>query len=180
MSFESQLIIIILHYIAVSGLLASALLSLFIKKRRWKLIFMFLTLLFIGVLSFVYYSGVLFFIVGIIIIFFFLSLNIFSSQVKLFGRSEKPKREGRLNNNPAAVVFNILLPFLFCGVIGYLIYVYSYSFIRGMVVVEDVTIASLGDITGLFLNEYGIVAILMIALLVVSFFWFLIIGRDEK
>lgn len=180
MSFESQLTIIILHYIAVSGLLTSALLSLFMKKIRWKLIFMFLTFLFIGVLSFVYYSGVLVFIVGIIVIFFFLSLNIFAFQAKMFANSEKSEKEGRLKNNPTVVVLNILLPLLFCGIIGYLIYVYTYSFIKGLAVMEDITIVGLSDITSLLLTDYGMIAVLIIALLVVSFFWFLIIGRDEK
>jgi hypothetical protein len=180
MSFESQLTIIILHYIAISGLLASALLSLFIKKRRWKLILMFLTFLFVGALSFVYYSGVLLFIAGIIVIFFFLSLNMFTFQAKIFGKSGKSEREGRLKNNPAAVVLNILLPLLFCGIIGYLIYVYTYGFIKELAVMGDITIVSLSDFTGLLLTDYGMVAVLMIALLVVSFFWFLIIGRDEK
>jgi hypothetical protein len=180
MSFESQLTIIIIHYTALFGLLASALLSLFMKNRRWKLIFMFLSFLFVGILSFVYYSGVLFFIVGMIIIFFFLSLNLFVFQVRLFGNSDKFKKEGKLKNSAAGSIFNILLPLLFCGIIGYLIYVYTSGFLQNIAVIEDITITGLSDITRLFLTEYSLVLILIIALLVMSFFWFLIIGRDEK
>jgi uncharacterized membrane protein YdbT with pleckstrin-like domain len=115
-----------------------------------------------------------------IIIFFFLSLNLFVFQVRLFGNSEKFKREGKLKNSDAAAIFNILLPLLFCGIIGYLIYVYISGFLQNIAVIEDITIAGLNDITGLFLTDYSLVLILIIALLAMSFFWFLIIGRDEK
>lgn len=180
MSFESQLTIIIIHYIAISGLLAFALLSLFMKNRRWKLVFMFLTFLFVGVLSFVYYSGVLFFVVGIIVIFFFLSLNLFVFQVRLFGNTEESERKGISKNSRMGMIINILLPLLFCGIIGYLIYVYTHGFIRELEVAEDITIAGMGDITGLLLTNYGMILIFITAMLVISFFWFLIIGKDKK
>ncbi len=180
MSFESQLTIIIIRYIAISGLLAFALLSLFMKNRRWKLIFMFLTFLFVGVLSFIYYSGVLFFIVGITVIFFFLSLNLFVFQVRMFGNTEESERKEISKNSRAGMIFNILLPLLFCGIIGYLIYVSTHGFIRELAIIEDITIAGLGDITGLLLTDYRMILIFIIAMLVMSFFWFLIIGRDKK
>jgi hypothetical protein len=180
MSFESQLTIIIIRYIAVSGLLGFALLSLFMKNRRWKLIFMFLTFLFVGTLSLVYYSDVLFFIVGITVVFFFLSLNLFVFQVRLFGNTEESERKGISKNSRAGTIFNILLPLLFCGIIGYLIYIYTHGFIQELAIVEDITIAGLSDITGLLLSDYRMILIFIIAMLVVSFFWFLIIGRDKK
>jgi hypothetical protein len=180
MSFESQLTIIIIHYTAVSGLMVSALLSLFMKNIRWKLIFMFLTFLFVVVLSFVYYSVVLFLIVGITFIIFFISLNLFVFQIRLFGNSKRTEREERLKNNSVGVIFNIILPLLFCGIIGYLIYVYTYGFVQGLTVIEDITIIGLSDITGLFLTDCRMILIFIVALLVTSFFWFLIIGRDEK
>jgi hypothetical protein len=180
MSFESQLTIIIIRYIAISGLLASALLSLFIKNRRLKLIFMFLTFLFVGILSFVYYSGILFFIVGITVIFFFLSLNLFVFQVRLFGNTEESERKGILKNSRAGMIFNIILSLLFCGIIGYLIYISTHGFIRELVIIEDITITDLSDIIGLLLTDYRMMLIFIIAMFVMSFFWFLIIGRDKK
>lgn len=141
---------------------------------------MFLTFLFVGVLSFIYYSGVLFFIVGITVIFFFLSLNLFVFQVRMFGNTEESERKEISKNSRAGMIFNILLPLLFCGIIGYLIYVSTHGFIRELAIIEDITIAGLGDITGLLLTDYRMILIFIIAMLVMSFFWFLIIGRDKK
>ena len=75
MSFLSQLIIIIINYISTAGLLACGLLSLFLKDKKRKLLFLLLAFLFIGALSFVYYSEILFFITGVIVIFFFHPLH---------------------------------------------------------------------------------------------------------
>lgn len=180
MSFESQLTIIIIHYTGLLGLLVSALLSLFMTSRKKKMLFMFLTFLFVGILSFVYYSGILFFIIGIIIVFFFLSLYLFVFQVKLFGDKEKLKRDGKLNNSNTGKVFNILLPLLFSAAIGYLIYAYTYGFLQNITVNKEITITGPSDITRLFLTDHSLVLILMVGLLFISFLWFLIIGLDEK
>ena len=180
MSFESQLTIIIIHYIGFFGLMVSALLSLFMTNRKNKLLFMFLAFLFVGVLSFAYYSGALFFIVGIIILFFFLSLYLFVFQVRLFGNKEKLKQDGKSNNSNTVKIFNVLLPLSFCAAIGYLIYIYTSGFLRNITVTKEITIVGLSDITGLFLTDHSLVLILVVALLFISFLWFLIIGLDKK
>lgn len=144
------------------------------------MVFMFLSFLFVGILSFVYYSGVLFFIIGFIIIFFFLALHLFVFQIKLFGNKEELKKVRKPKNGTAGVVFNILLPLLFCTAAGYLIYEYTSDFLLKATVSEEITIVSLSDITGQFLTDYSLILIFITALLFISFLWFLIIGQGEK
>ena len=180
MSFESQLTILIIHYIGLFGLLVSALLSLFMTSRKNKLLFMFLAFLFVGVLSFVYYSAVLFFIAGIIILFFFLSLYLHVFQVRLFGIKEKLKHNKKPADSNTVKILNILLPLLFCTAVGYLIYVYTSSYLRNITVTKEIAIVGFSDITGLFLTDHSLVLILIVALLFISFLWFLVISLDKK
>src|SRR4030042_7185113 len=85
MSFTSQLIIIIIHYTSLLGLLICGALSLIHSDRRKKLLFLILTFLFVGILSFIYYSGILVFIIGVFVIFFLVSLYLFVYQIEFFG-----------------------------------------------------------------------------------------------
>jgi len=181
MSFESHLIIIIIHYISLSGLVISGLLALFLAGGRKKLFFMFLSFLFAGILNFVYYSGVLFFIAGIIIIFFFLALYLFVSQVELFNTGQELKKEERkLSRSAAGSVMSVLLPFLLCSAAGYLVYDYTSDFLDKVSGMENISILSLGDIAKRLLSDYSLAVILTISLSFLSFLWFLIMGQEEK
>jgi len=123
MSIESQLIIKIIQYGSLFGLFISGLLSLFLINKKKKLLFVFLSFLFFGILSFVFYAGILFFTAGITIIFFFILLYLLVFQIELSGKEEVLNRnKNHDNNNTAGIILNIILPILFCGFMGYLIY----------------------------------------------------------
>lgn len=178
MSFTSQLIIIIIHYASLLGLLICGLLSLTHPDRRKKLLFLFLTFLFMGILSFVYYSGILVFIIGIFVFFFLLSLYLFVFQVEFFGSKTEQDRDRKKYSRIKKVIFDITLPFLFCAGIGYLFYMYTSDFVKKMVISGSIYIVSSADISKRFFTEYSPVLIIVIASLVISFLWFIIISKD--
>ena len=177
MSSGSQLILIIIHGVSLFGLAVSGLLSIIIISKRKKLIFLFLSFLFVVILCFVYYSSILFFIVGIFIIFFFMSLYMLVSQIELFGDGKRV--DEKINSNTKGIIVDIVLPFLFCAAIGYLIYDYTSDFLQKVSGSANILIINLSDITGKFFTDYNLILIVVIAALFVSFLWF-IISLKEK
>ncbi len=183
MSYVSQLTIIIINYISIFGLLICSLLSLFLTDKRKKLLFLFLSFIFVGVLSFVYYSGVLFFITGIIILFFLVSLYLLVIQVELFGKEIEGESDKKLKSSTNSIrsrVLNIIIPLLFCIAIGYFIYKYMADFIRGIGITSDILIIGLSDIARQFFADYSLVLIIIMASLFISFLWFITIRTDKK
>ncbi|HEY4695553.1 MAG TPA: hypothetical protein VIH13_01535 [Candidatus Hydromicrobium sp.] len=178
MSFISQLIMIIIHYASIFGLVICGLLSLILSDRRKKLLFLFLTFLFVGVLSFVYYSGILFFIVGIFIMFFFVSLYLFVFQIEFFGSKTEPDENKRPNGKIKKIISGIVLPFLFCAAVGYLFYIYTSDFLKRVNSSGNIYIVGLSDINKQFFTEYSLILVIVIVSLFISFLWFIIISRD--
>ncbi len=178
MSLTSQLIIIIIHYASLLGLLICGVLSLIHSDRRKKLLFLFLTFLFMGILSFVYYSGILVFIIGIFVIFFLISLYLFVFQLQFFGSKDKQNGDRKKGSKIKKMIFEITLPVLFCAGIGYLFYVYTSNFLKKVIISGNIYIVGPGDINRQFFTEYSPVLIIMIASLFISFLWFIIISKD--
>jgi len=174
----SQLILIIIHGVSLFGLAVSGLLSIIIISKRKKLIFLFLSFLFVVILGFVCSPCILFFIVGIFIMFFFMSLYMLVSQMELFGDEERV--DEKLSSNAGGIIVDIILPFLFCAAIGYLIYNYTSDFLQKVSGSGGILIIGLSDITGRFFTDYNLILIIVIAALFVSFLWFIIISLKEK
>ena len=177
MSFTSQLIIIIIHYASLLGLLICGLLSLIHSDRRKKLLFLILVFLFVGILSFVYYSGILVFIVGVFVIFFLVSLYLFVFQIEFF-ESKTDEDRDRRNDNKIKTIGGIVLPALFCAGIGYLFYIYTSDFLKDAVLSGNIYIVGLGDINKQFFIEYSPILVIVIASLFISFLWFIMISKD--
>ena len=177
MSFTSQLIIIIIHYASLLGLLICGSLSLIHSDRRKKLLFLILTFLFVGILSFVYYSGILVFIVGVFVIFFLVSLYLFVFQIEFF-ESKTDEDRDRRNDNKIKTIGGIVLPALFCAGIGYLFYIYTSDFLKDAVLSGNIYIVGLGDINKQFFIEYSPILVIVIASLFISFLWFIMISKD--
>ena len=177
MSFTSQLIIIIIHYASLLGLLICGLLSLIHSDRRKKLLFLILVFLFVGILSFVYYSGILVFIVGVFVIFFLVSLYLFVFQIEFF-ESKTDEDRDRRNDNKIKTIGGIILPALFCAGIGYLFYIYTSDFLKDAVLSGNIYIVGLGDINKQFFIEYSPILVIVIASLFISFLWFIMISKD--
>ena len=110
--------------------------------------------------------------------FFFMSLYLFVFQVELFSNNER--LDEKLNSNTRGIIVDIILPFLFCAAIGYLIYNYTSDFLQKVSGSGNFFIIGLSDIAGKFFTDYSLILIIMIAVLFVSFLWFIIISLDEK
>lgn len=166
-----------MHYASLIGLLICGLLSLIHYDRRKKLLFLILTFLFVGILSFVYYSGILVFIVGVFIIFFLVSLYLFVYQIEFFGIKTAGDGNKR-NDNKIKKTGGIILPVLFCTGIGYLFYIYTSGFLRDTVLKGNIYIVGPGDIGKQFFIENGLILVIVIASLFISFLWFMMISKD--
>jgi len=177
MSFTSQLIIIIIHYASLLGLLICGLLSLIHSNRRKKLLFLILVFLFVGILSFVYYSGILVFIVGVFVIFFLVSLYLSVFQIEFFEKTDGGQ-DRRNDNKIKKTIGGIILPALFCVGIGYLFYIYTSDFLKEAVLSGNIYIVGLGDINKQFFVEYSPILVIVIASLFISFLWFIMISKD--
>jgi len=180
MSFISQLIIMIMHYASIFGLLISGLLSLILPDKRKKILFLFISFLFVGILSFVYYSGILFFIVGILMVFFFISLYLFVFQMEIFGNKTGLDENKKLNGRVKNTLLNIIIPLLFCATAGYFIYNYTFDFLRSVSGSGNIFIAGLGDISKQFFTDYSLILVIIVASLFMSFLWFIIISQGEE
>ena len=168
----------IMHYASIFGLLISGLLSLILPDKRKKILFLFISFLFVGILSFVYYSGILFFIIGIFIIFFFVSLYLFVFQIEFFGSKTERDEDKRPDNKIKKIIRGIVLPILFCASIGYLFYIYTSDFLKRVNISGNIYIVGLSDINEQFFTEYGLILVIVIASLFISFLWFIIISRE--
>jgi len=178
MSFTSQLIIIIIHYASLLGLLIFGLLSLIHSDRRKKLLFLILVFIFVGILSFVYYSGILVFIVGVFVIFFLFSLYSYVFHIKFFEITNNGNRDIRDDSKIKKIIGSIILPALFCAGIGYLFYIYTSDFLKDAVLSGNIYIAGLGDINNQFFIEYSPILVIVVASLFISFLWFIMISKD--
>jgi len=180
MSFVSQLIIVIIHYASIFGLLISGLLSLILPDKRKKMLFLFISFLFAGILSFVYYSAILFFIVGILMVLFFLSLYLFVLQIEIFGNKTGPDENKKLNGRAKNILLNIIVPLLFCAAAVYFFYKYTVDFLRSVSGSGNIFIAGLGDISKQFFTDYSLILVIITASLLMSFLWFIIISKSEE
>jgi len=183
MSSTSQLTMVILNYIGIFGLLISGLLSIFLTYKRKKLLFLFLSFLFTGVLNFVYYSGVLFFVVGLVMMFFFLLLYLFVFQLEVFRGQESAGIKVNLKVSNKDKALDITTALLFCAGFAYFIYIYTSDFLRIAKTAGDsaeILIASWSDIGGQLFAEYGLILIIVAVSLFLSFLWFVAIGGKKK
>lgn len=100
--------------------------------------------------------------------------------MELFG-SKTGLDESRMPNGVTRnVILNIVLPLLFCAAAGYLIYNYTYDFLKEVTGSGNIFIAGLSDISKKFLTDYGLILIIIIASLFISFLWLIVISQEEK
>jgi hypothetical protein len=180
MSYGSQLTTIIIHYTGITGLMLCSLLSLFLANKKKKMLFLFLSFIFGGILYFVNYSGILVFIIGIIMIFFFILLYLFVFQLELFGNDIEAGTDNKPDQSKKKEIITIITALLFCSAIGYFLYVYTSRFLRDAAINESILITTLSDISSQLSVDYSLVIIILAASLFISSIWLIIIKMEKK
>ena len=183
MMVQSSIIIKIMQYISISVIFIFAPLSLFIPERKKKVLFLFLVFLFSGILSFSFYSAVLFFLVSLIVISFFVLFYLYVVHMEFYLKEKFLVEEHlRGKNKFTGKVLNLILPIIICLGIGYLFYYYGFDLFTDYKGIEIGSIASLaGIINGLY-ADYLVPIIILISILFISILWFILIldiSREE-
>jgi hypothetical protein len=174
MSIESQKIIEIIQYISFAGLVLSGLIALFLPGLRRKMVLIFTMFIFTTIISFVFYSGILSFIIGFAAIFVFLILYMIIAQLQI-GRKGPDKKKIRVSAVPG-----IILPILFSGYLGYQIYINTGPYFMEADGGSDISIVSLDQISKLLFSEYLPVVLILITALIAVTVWFTIILDFRK
>ena len=190
MSIESQKIIEIIQYISFTGLILSGLAALFLPGLRRKMVLIFTMFIFTTIISFVFYSGILLFIIGFAAIFVFIILYMIITQLWI-GR-KGPGEHDRVNDGwsggedtvkrkiKASTILNIILPILFSGYLGYRIYGSTSPYFVGAGGGSDISIISLDQISKLLFSEYIPVVLILITALIAITIWFTIMLDFRK
>ncbi len=190
MSIESQKIIEIIQYISFAGLVLSGLIALFLPGLRRKMVLIFTMFIFTTIISFVFYSGILSFIIGFAAIFVFLILYMIIAQLQM-GR-KGPGGDDRVTDGwsggedtvrkkiKASTILSIILPILLSGYLGYKIYVGTRSYFIEADGGADISIASLDRISKLLFSEYLPVVLILITALIAVTIWFTVMLDFRK
>ena len=190
MSIESQKIIEIIQYISFAGLVLSGLIALFLPGLRRKMVLIFIMFIFTTIISFVFYSGILLFIMGFAAIFVFIILYMIIAQLRISGKGPggDDSATGGWSGGEDAVrkkikasnILSIILPVLFSGYLGYQIYISTRSHFMEADGGADISIASLDRISKLLFSEYLPVVLILITALIAATIWFTIILDFRK
>ncbi len=190
MSIESQKIIEIIQYISFTGLILSGLIALFLPGFRRKMVLLFMVAVFTTIIAFVFYSGILLFVMGFAVIFVFTLLYMLTAQLALTGDGPGKNHSGyadRSGNSETAkkkikisAILNIAIPVLFCGYLGYLIYSNTHSYFEGVDGTEDISIISLGQISEKLFSEYFPVLLVLILAVLTAAIWFTVMLDYRK
>ncbi len=190
MSIESQKIIEIIQYISFTGLVLSGLAALFLPGLRRKMVFLFMVAVFTTIIAFVFYSGILLFVMGFAVIFVFTILHMLTAQLVMTGDdsgknySGSADRSGNTENAKMKVkisaILNIAIPVLFCGYLGYLIYNSTHHYFEGIDGTEDISIISLGQISEELFSNYFPVLLILITAMFAAAIWFTVILDYRK
>jgi len=190
MSIGSQKIIEIIQYISFVGLVFSGSIALFLSGHRRKMVFLFMVFVFTTIIAFVFYSGVLLFITGFAAIFVFTILYMLTVQLRITGEGPGKDKIGPTGNPGKTetakkkvkilTILNIAIPVLFCGYLGYLVYINTHHYFKGKVSNVDISIISLGQIAEKLFSDYFPVLFVLIAGLLAATIWFTVILDFRK
>ena len=190
MSIESQKIIEIIQYISFAGLVLSGLIALLMPGLSRKIVLIFTMFIFTTIISFVFYSGILLFIIGFAAIFVFIILYMIIVQLRM-GRKGPEGDYSATGGRPGGEdtvkkkirvsgVLSVILPILFSGYLGYQIYGSTGLYFMGADGGSDISIVSLDQISKLLFSEYLPVVLILITALIATTVWFTIILDFRK
>ncbi|MCD4670728.1 MAG: hypothetical protein K8S14_09820 [Actinomycetia bacterium] len=166
MSIESQKIIEIIQYIGFAGLIIPGIAVFFISDLRKKITLLFIMFVFITILSFVFYSGVLLFIASLAFIFVFVLLFLLTEKLFLqdSGNPLPPSDTGEKHatGTIAIKITNIMIPVLFCAGLGYLIRRLMAGYFPADNRAREISITNMEELSGIIFTEYSIIIFLII------------------
>ncbi|MCL4377435.1 MAG: hypothetical protein M1409_03465 [Actinobacteria bacterium] len=170
----------IINYFFMWLIFLFGLLSLVLRDLQRKLVFLFLMFLSFGILSFLFFTGPTFIIIGMIMVAFFVMLYLSSfSDMKVMGQTtgNKIKKMGK----PVKRIINLALSIIFCGGLGYLFYFYTLSHVRNYNQVTNITIVSFPGIISEIGNNYSVTVMVLISVIAITVLWFInILDKGNK
>ncbi len=182
---NGKLLLEIVNYFFMVTIFLFALLSLVLRDQRRKLVFLFLMFLSFSVLSFLFFTGATFIIIGILIICFLipLYLNSFNEQFYNKGIYENMKLNPgsdeykKINNKKISKkikrYINLALSVIFCSGAGYLFYHYTLKYISNYKQATSIAIISFTSVVSEIGNNYSAVIMILILILVITILWFI-------
>jgi hypothetical protein len=166
MFIDRQNIIEILQYVCFAGLILSALSVFVLRDLKKKVLSLFFVFVFITILSFIFYAGVILFIAGFIFIFVFLVLYLLASGIS---RNVQAGLSGKGIKVTALKAVGVIIALLFCSGLGYIIYSASDGYFPDLDGSQEAYIAGLEEISESLFTTYGIAIIIIIAAVIVIF-----------
>ncbi len=190
MSIESQKIIEIIQYISFTGLVLSGLAAQFLPGLRRKMVLLFMVAVFTTIIAFVFYSGILLFVMGFAVIFVFIILYMLTAKLEIAGDGPGKNHSGSADRSveteaekkkvKISIILNIAIPLLFCGYLGYLIYSNTHSYFEEVDGMADISIISLGQISEKLFSDYFPVLLILISAVLTAAIWFTVIMDFRK
>jgi NADH:ubiquinone oxidoreductase subunit 6 (subunit J) len=160
MSVESQKLLEILQYICFAGLVLSGLAGIFLPGRGKKAAALFIIMVFITILSFIFYAGIMVFLINIVFVFVFAVLY-------LFTRSQTgPEKSIRYDGLDIAAFAAAVL---FCAGLGYIIFNISRQYFPEEEINSEMMITTLEDITVQVFSRYPVAIIVLAAAALTTF-----------
>jgi hypothetical protein len=170
----------IISYFFMGLIFLFGLLSLVLSELQRKLVFLFLMFLSFGILSFLFFTGPTFIIIGIVMVAFFVLLYLSSfSDMKVIEQAagSKSKKIGK----PVKRIINLALSIIFCGGLGYLFYYYTLNHIRNYNQVTNITIVSFPDIISEIGDNYSVTVMVLISVITIAALWFInILDKGDR
>ncbi len=177
MSVESKILLEILQYICFAGLILSGLGALIIADLRKKAVTLFIILVFITILSFVFYAGIMLFIANIIFIFIFAIFYMLVRRAALADTGRDGRKQGKY---AAYRIAGYTAAVLFCCGLGYLVFNISRGYFSDSPELKDIIITNMEEITGTMFGTYSIVIMILAAAALMTFMSFTIPGKDKE
>ena len=167
----------ILQYICFAGLVLSGLAALAIADLRKKALTLFIILVFITILSFVFYAGIMLFIANIIFIFVY---AIFYMLVRKIASAETTLARQRQKKRVALYIAGYAAAGLLCCGLGYIFINISRSHFPEVSLTKNIMITNMDDIAGIMFGTYSIAIIILAAAALMTFISFTVSERSKR
>lgn len=166
MFLDRQNILEILQYLCSAGLILSSAAVFIMRDVKKKVVSLFFVFVFITILSFIFYAGIMLFIVAFIFVFVFLVLYLLASGISRTAGADLPWKDRKvftLKTIKAAIAV------LFCLWLGYVINDASAGYFQDIDRGNETYITGLEEISEPLFTTYGIVVIIIIAAIFITF-----------